>query len=540
MTLGDFFRLTRRRAGTIIVCVLVGVAAAAGLLAILPNQYTSHATAYVRVSVAKSSNGAADSNAYYSASQLAGQKVKAFVPVFTSESVAQAVITQLGLHTTPSAFISQVDASNATNALTIDVSATGDSPEQSRRIADAVVNQSAAQIRTLEGAGSPVQVLMMAPASLSNVDQSPSVPLYILVGVVAGLFVGYVVAFTRQRFDTRLRTADDIDQRFDIPLLAVLPQSKAIARTDLDAEPDFQAEESVRKLRTNLRYADVDHEDRVIVVTSPLQGDGKSSVAARLARVMALAGQDVLLIDADLRRPSVADTYNFKGPHGLSQVLVRSAHLESAIRATDTPGLSALPSFGTPPNPSELLGSTKMTELIRYLSRDRVLVLDAPPVLPVTDAVILSKAADSVVVVVSAGTTRAEQLDHALAAIERGKGRIAGVVLNRAASSKLARLRYGDSEYGYGYSESAYDDGGSPATPPTPDSPSPAPAAQEGGAPAAQRSVPSAQESALTDTRRLPVIAEDAPTSPPNTRRSEPGRAHGSSKRLRRAAPSDD
>lgn len=458
MTLRDFLKLTRRRLGTILVCTLLGAVAAAGLLLVTPTTYSAQATAYVRVAMPQTSDGSNDSGSYAAAAQLASQKVKAFVSVFTSQSVAESVIKELNLDTTPAELADRVSASNAANSLTIVVTATGDSPEQARKIADAVVTQSAAQVKSLEGANSPVQVVMMAPAGLSEITRTPSPAKYLAIGILAGLLIGFAIAFARQHFDTRLRTADDITDRFTDPVLAVLPQSKGIARTDADSNEDFQSAESMRKLRTNLRYANVDHQAKVILVTSPLQGDGKSSVAASLAKVMAIAGDDVILVDTDLRRPSVADTFDLRGPLGLLQVLVGSTKPENALRPTRIDGLSILPAFDTPPNPSELLGSSRMAELVQQLSQDHVVILDAPPVLPVTDAVVLSHLADSIVVVVSAGRTRAEQLEHAVESIERGEGKIAGIVLNRASSTKLSRLRYGDAEYGYeyGYSQSEY------------------------------------------------------------------------------------
>lgn len=456
MTLRDFLKLTRRRLGTIIACTLLGAVAAAALLIMTPTRYSAQATAYVRVSVPKGADGAAESNSYFAASQLANQKVKAFVSVFTSQSVAESVIKELKLNTTPAELASSISASNAANSLTIVVTATGDSPEHARSIADAVVNQSSAQVKVLEGENSPVEVVMMTPASLSQISKTPSPVKYLAIGILAGLAIGYLAAFGRQHFDTRLRTADDITEQFDAPVLAVLPQSKGIARTEGGSEEDFQSAESLRKLRTNLRYANVDHQAKVILVTSPLQGDGKSSVAASLAKVMAVAGDDVVLVDTDLRRPSVAETFDLHGPLGLLQILIGSAKLENTLRPTTITGLTVLPAFDTPPNPSELLGSDRMADLIKDLSRDRIVILDAPPVLPVTDAVVLSHLTDAVIVVASAGRTRTEQLDHAIFSIERGEGKIAGIVLNRAASSKLARLRYGDAEYGYEYSDSEY------------------------------------------------------------------------------------
>lgn len=457
MTLRDFLRLTRRRLGTILALTVLGVLVAAGLVAITPTRYTTQASAYVRVSLPRTT----DAGAYYSASQMAGEKAKAFVPVFTSQAVAQAVVKQLGLHIDPADLAEQIKATNDTNSLTIDVTAPGDSPELARRTADAVVTQGAAQIRTLEGASSPVEVVMMAPATLSHVTKAPSLPVYLGAGLLLGLLAGYGAAFARSRFDTRLRTAEDVQEQFDSPVLAVLPEAGGAALSDSGATTNFQVEEAVRKLRTNLMYTDVDHQARVILVTSPLPGEGKSSVAAALARVTALAGEDVVLIDADLRRPMVGRIFKARGPIGLPQLLLGSVPMERALRRTEVPGLSVLPTFGPPPNPSEMLASARMSEFVRYLSHDHVVIIDSPPVLPVTDAAILSRSADAVVMVVSAASSRAGQLTNALSALERADGHVSGIVLNRAATSRFARMRYGDAQYGYGSYEASYHSYGS-------------------------------------------------------------------------------
>lgn len=460
MTLEDFLKLTRRHLGTILVCMLVGGVGAFGLLKVTPTQYTASSTAYVRVTVPTDDGTEASANAYYNASQLATQKVKAFVPVFTSQTVAQAVIDDLKLNTTPSELAGNLTASNATNSLTINVTATADTADQAREIADAVVDKAAVQVKQLEGEDSPVSIVLMAPAALSTIVVTPSPVKYLAAGILAGLLLGYVIAFARTTLDTRIRTAEDIQDRVEVPILGVIPQSNTVARSELDDAKDFRAAESLRKLRTNLRYADVDRELRAIVISSPMQGDGKSSVSSNLAKVMAMAGQDVLLIDADLRSPTVRDTFGVASRIGLTQVLVGAAALEQAISTTAVEGLSVLPAGDIPPNPSELLGSQRMSELLAYLSRDCIVIVDAPPVLPVTDAAVLAKSVDGVVMVVSAGKTNAEQLEHSLEGIAQTGGKVLGVVLNRAASSKLAKLKYGDAQYGYGYGygDAAYGD----------------------------------------------------------------------------------
>ncbi|MDN6021379.1 MAG: CpsD/CapB family tyrosine-protein kinase, partial [Acidipropionibacterium jensenii] len=218
-------------------------------------------------------------------------------------------------------------------------------------------------------------------------------------------------------------------------------------------------------------------------------------------------------VDTDLRRPSFAGTFALHGPLGLLQVLVGSTKPENALRRTKIDGLSILPAFDTPPNPSELLSSARMAELVQQLSQDHVVILDAPPVLPVTDAVVLSHLADSIVVVVSAGRTRAEQLEHAIASIERGEGKISGIVLNRASSTKLSRLRYGDAEYGYSQSEYGTQHDSQGVMTPTSSAHRGAQPAQSDGRQADRRPVDKGESQLhqppedVSETRRMPVVS---------------------------------
>lgn len=456
VSLEDLLKLTRRRIGTILLFMLLGIVGAAGVLWVTPVTYTASSTAYVRVATPSGGASEANANVYYAASQLASQKVKAFVPVFTTETVAKGVIDKLGLSMAPETLARRVKATNSPNSLTIDVSATADSAEDARRIADEVVTQADRQISILEGKDSPVEVVLLSPSSLSSVEAHPSKPRYLTIGLVVGLLMGYGVAMARTLLDRRIRTAEDIENVFGVPLLGVVPKSSSVSRVEKSSLSDFRAEESLRKLRTNLRYANVDREMKILVVSSPMQGDGKSSVSSSLARVMALSEQDVILVDADLRCPTVKDTFEVSGVIGLSQLLAGTASLEEALVQTAIPGLKVLPGGDIPPNPSELLGSQRMAELLAYLAQDHVVIVDAPPVLPVTDAVILSKVADGLVMVVQAGRTTQDQLRMAMNNVVQGGGQVAGVVLNCATSSRLDRIRYGDSEYDYGYSSERY------------------------------------------------------------------------------------
>lgn len=452
VTIQDLVRLTRRRLVTILSCVAAGILVAALALYITPKVYTASATAYVSVRVVDGSS--ANTGTYFSASQLANQKAQAFASVLASNAVAEGVVDRLALQETPSALASRVSATAVQNASTITVSVRASSADEARRIADSVVEVASVQLKKLDGDTSPVALELLSSASLANVVVSPSASRLISFGFVGGLLLGYALALLRSLLDRRLRLSEDIERATSVPVVAVVPQTNAIGReTREDAEPDFQSEEALRKLRTNLKFASVDDELKVCVVSSPNPAEGKSSVAFKLAQVMAAAGEDVVLIDADLRRPTVDKLFGVDGTLGLSQVLAGSVTLDRALQKTDQAGLFVLPAGQIPPNPSELLGSQKMAELVGVLSKELFVILDAPPLLPVTDAAVLSRVASGVLLVVRSGKTNTDELEVALENVARAGGKTIGIVLNGVPVSKISRLKYGDKAYssGYGY-----------------------------------------------------------------------------------------
>ncbi|QQM67928.1 polysaccharide biosynthesis tyrosine autokinase [Actinomyces weissii] len=449
MTLEDLLKVTRQQIGLIVLGLVLGLAGAAGLVYVTPVTYSASAIAYVRVTMPDDA-GTGGAGAYYAASQLANQKVKAFVSVFSSQAVAQGVIDTLGLETTPSALAGTIQASNQTNSLTITVTATGETPKRAQVIADETVHQAQQQIKQLEGENSPVEIVLMSSSTLSSTVKNPSVVKYMGAGTVGGLIIGYVLALLRALLDKRIRTSEDVSSVMDEPVIGLVPTSDVFTQGPEEPEPDYRVEESLRKLRTNLRYARVDQGLHKLVVTSSVQGEGKSTVSTNLARVMALAGEEVVLIEGDMRRPVFKERFSLSSHQtGLSQLLVGATTLEQAMVQTKVPGLYVIPAGDTPPNPSELLGSERLSQLVDYLTADRLVIIDAPPVLPVTDAVALSERMDGVVLVARAKKTTTDQLKLTKETIERGGGTVLGVVLNQVAVSGLGRLRYGETEYAY-------------------------------------------------------------------------------------------
>ena len=215
------------------------------------------------------------------------------LPVFTSESVAQGVIDALGLRTTPAQLARSISAKNEKNALTINVSASAPTAEEAQTIADETIRQADAQIKRLDGADSPIGVALMSSAGLSGATRSPSPAKRVGTGALSGIVVGYVSAFALDVLDRRIRSQSDVASVVDEPVLATIPRSVEMTRRRYSEAPDHRVEEALRKLRTNLRYTNIDKGLHTLVVTSAMQADGKSTVSANLARVMALSGLEV-------------------------------------------------------------------------------------------------------------------------------------------------------------------------------------------------------------------------------------------------------
>ena len=208
--------------------------------------------------------------------------------------------------------------------------------------------------------------------------------------------------------------------------------------------PKSPIAEQFRTIRTNIQFSSVDEELQTMIVTSSGPAEGKSTTTANMAVVFAQQGKRVLLIDADLRKPTVHYTFRTENHIGLSNVLTRQASLEEAVTVTAQDKLWVLPSGPIPPNPSELLGSKGMQTLLEQAKDEYdVIILDTPPVLAVTDAQVLANLADGVVLVVSSGKTETDAAKKAKELLESAKAKILGVVLNNK--------KVQDSQYYYYY-----------------------------------------------------------------------------------------
>ncbi|OLO82744.1 hypothetical protein BKH12_09345 [Actinomyces naeslundii] len=438
MTLEDLLHLTRRRIGSLVLALVVCVLASMLFAFASPSTYTATSQAYLRVKVA--GDPAQSTLSQYNAAQLAAMKADAVVPVFTSAAVAQRVVDSLKLDETAEEFASSVSATRVPETVSVQVSATAYSSHRAQVLADEVVRQAAAEIKDLEGEDSPVEIVLLSSAELVSATRSPALVTCVAVGLLAGLVLGYVWILVQELLDKSLRGPEEVREALSVPLLGALPRVPSLRWLSRGAE--LKMEEQLRVARTNVLHALSQGGRRVVVVTSAGPQEGTSVTAASLARVLALSGHRVVLVGGDLRAPGTA---GLQGSPGLADVLTGSAYLGEALVKGSVEGLELLPAGRMPANPSELLGAPMMRDLLRELAADRLVIIDAPPVLRFTDGVVLAARAGGVILVARAGRTSAEDLHEAALAIEQGGGRMLGVVLNNVSElgGKRKSLRSG-------------------------------------------------------------------------------------------------
>lgn len=441
MELRTYLRIARTGWWIIVIGLVVGVLAAAGWVSLQKPVYTADAGGFVSASTGSGS----DTGSALIADNLAKSKVKSYIDVGTWRSVASRVIEDLGLDVQPESLVRSISISNPVDTVNLVVRASASTPEGARDIAQAWVRAMATEVESLETQSGGNAVVRLVPGDSAQLPQSPSSPnirIALALGAVVGLVLGSVVAAVRYMFDRRIRSAETIEKETGQVVVGSIPVEKSFTTshrlipldgvTAGDPGKYFRVAEAMRELRTNIQFMDVDKPPRVIVVTSPLPGDGKSTTSANLAITLAANGQRVVLIDGDLRRPMVASIFALVEGAGLTDVLAGRAEFEDVAQPVGTAGnLLVLGTGMLPPNPSEVLGSSRMQKLLALLAEDATVIIDAPPLLPVTDAAVLTHSADGAIIVGSVGKTTIETLQKALQALHRAGGRCLGVVINR-------------------------------------------------------------------------------------------------------------
>jgi succinoglycan biosynthesis transport protein ExoP len=419
VTIQDYLRVLRERWIIVATAALVAVISACAAWSLHPPEYTAKLTLYVSAQAADTANAA------YQGSLLSEQRVSSYVKLVSSTRVSRGVIRDLGLVGTPEAVAGQVSASSAPDSVLIDVAVVDGSPEGAAAIADSVGRVFVGLVAELErpsaaGDVPPVAVRVVEQATVPTRPSSTGLPVILVLGILGGAAVGLGLALARNATDTSIKSVEQLHNLAGAPNLGTIGYDGNIPKLPLTVHeaPQSPRAEAFRQLRTNLQYVDVDNPCKVIVVTSALPGEGKTTSVCNLAIAMAAAESRVLVVEADLRRPEMASLLGLDGSAGLTDILAGRLEAQKVIQPWAGGSFDVLASGPLPPNPSELLASRQMAALLGEL-RDRydVVLVDSPPLLPVTDAAAMAPATDGAILVCRSKKTTREQVSRAVAAL---------------------------------------------------------------------------------------------------------------------------
>lgn len=369
-------------------------------------------------------------------------------------TVAQRTIDKLGLNTSAATLQSNVKASAKADTVLINVEVLDPSPVRARDIANTLSDEFVSMVRELEtpesGASPDARVVVEQRASIPSGPVVPRTKFNLALGLVLGAASGIALAVIRDLLDHNIKSREAIEDITGSGVVGAIPLDKERRKQpaiNFSGEHSSIAE-AFRKIRTNLKFLAVDNPPRVIVVTSSLPSEGKSTTAINVALALAEAEHNVVLVDGDMRRPTLHKYLDLVGGVGFSTVLSGTASLDEALQKTRFPGLTVLTSGAIPPNPSELLGSHSARKLLGGLrTQFDYVILDSTPLLAVTDAAILSASADGVLLITRFGQTKREELAHAVASLADVGAPLLGAVFTMVPSR-------GSSSYSYNYNYS--------------------------------------------------------------------------------------
>lgn len=431
MNIHDYIGAIRKHWVVITVLTLLGAGAGYGYAQTMPDTYRSTAGAYASTVTGETTGELVQG------STLVQGLVQSYAAMATTPYVLEPVIDDLDLDMSARDLARSVSVDTPLNTVIINVSVVSGDPSQAQEIASAVTRRLAEAVAEISTKGaeteSPVQLTIISPATAPLAPFSPDTRMIAAIGAAIGLLLGLAWGVLRELIDTRIRSQKDIELVTDSPILAEIgrgPRDRQLAQTILST-PNGPTSEAFRGLCMSLTFADVDKPVSAVVVTSAMPGEGKSSVSLGLALSLSESMGRVLLIDADLRKPSIADHTGLDGSVGLTSVLLGSASIDEAVQQWGTPGLDVLVAGTIPPNPTQLLASDTMRATLAVLKkRYDFVVIDTSPLIPVTDPLWLVHETDGAIVVARDRKTKRPQLSKAMATLGSVGARVLGVVSN--------------------------------------------------------------------------------------------------------------
>ncbi|MDP9459038.1 MAG: polysaccharide biosynthesis tyrosine autokinase [Actinomycetota bacterium] len=435
-----------------VIGLLFGGAAGAVTALLMTPTYTSATQLFVTTTDATSTAAA------FQGSQFSQNRVTSYVQLLTSERLANRVISDLELDLSALELQEKIEASVVPDTTVLDIVVTDSSPPRARDLAAAIAEEFTVLVEEVETTTTtptdpaeepvttvPVRVTVLDSPELPTSPASPNIYRNIAVGVLIGLVVGFVSAYLRVRMDRSVRDPKTASTVVGAPVIGVVTRDPQLAKGHVLARHSRSAAaESFRQMRTNLQFLDVDQPPRVIMVSSSMAGEGKSTVAVHLAISLAEGGHRVTIVEADLRRPRVTMFLGLVDGAGLTSILSGAAELDDVLQTYGDGNLSVLAAGSIPPNPSELLSSSRLRGLVEELrARNDFVIFDTPPLLPVSDGSAVAVVMDGVLLSVRHGKTRREELEQAAGALTRVGAKTLGVVLTVVPPSADASKVYG-------------------------------------------------------------------------------------------------
>ena len=455
MELIQYWRLIVQNRIVIGASTLVGLVIAAAITFTTTPLYESQVQIFVSTPAST-----LDISALATGSSFSQQRVKSYAQIINSPKTLEPVIQRLDLKMDAKTLSSMVTASAPLDTVLISLTITDTNPQRAAKIANAVADQFGITVGDLElhgiGIDSPVKVSTVKDAIPADSPASPKKVINLALGLLLGFGLGIGIASLRKLLDNTVKNEDDL---LGTPLLAAIGFDEIADEKPLVTQIGRYAArtEAFRTLRTNLQFLNPDAHPQVIVMTSALPNEGKTTSSINLALSLAQAGAKVILVEADLRRPKVPLYLEMSSmSEGLSDLIsgpkkLTPQGIKAMLHPYESTGLKVLLSGMIPPNPSELLSSKKFEELIDMLRKQfEYVIIDCPPLLPVTDAAIVSAKADGCVLIVHAGATKKPHFIGSRDAIKAVGSNILGVIINKIPESSL------EYEYGYRYGYPRY------------------------------------------------------------------------------------
>ncbi len=440
----DYVNAVRKHWLLIGIFAMIGAGVAFGLAKTATPTYQASSKVYVGVNT----GGTVDE--LVQGSTFTQNLVQSYAQIATMPVVLDPVIEYLDLQTEARSLAKSVRADTPLNTVIIEITVTDSDPAQATNIANAIAAQLPRTVKSLAASKSEapkaaaVNVTTVSRAIAPSYPVSPNTKLQTALGLALGLLAGVLLALARHLLDTRLRGVDDIRQLTDVPILGMIPSWRGpdSEKVSVLRRPRSPRSESYRRLKSNLEFIK-EGGATCIVVTSALPGEGKSTTAANLAAAMAEDGSHVLLVDADLRRPTVADTTGLESAIGLSTVLIGKAQLFGSVQTWGSTTVDVLTSGEIPPNPLQLLESRAMEGLlVNARTAYDFVVIDSPPLLSLVDAAVLARRTDGPIIVTANGRTRRKQLTSALDTLRVADVTPIGIALTRATSGDSTSYAY--------------------------------------------------------------------------------------------------